>query len=230
MSKKAARRRDDSVRQSFIVPRNRKQDEYLRAIARNNITVATGPAGTGKTYLAAATAAMAYDRGEVTSIQITRPIVEAMGEDLGYLPGDLNEKCDPYLRPIFDGLREAWGQGALDCMLKNKTVEISPLAYMRGRTFKNAFIIADEFQNASSEQVLMLMTRIGEGSKIVMTGDPMQRDRQVDGLEDARRFLSDCPGIAFVDFGIEEVVRHETVTEVLRRWDTIGVPGIVLST
>jgi len=201
-----------------LVPRNETQDEYLKAMAKNDITVATGPAGTGKTFLAAVVAARALLRGDVDFIKITRPIVEASGEDLGYLPGDIKEKCDPYLRPIFDGFSHVWSKGELDTKLKNGIVEIAPLAYMRGRTFKNSFIIADEFQNATDEQFLMLVTRLGEGSKIVITGDPMQRDRKVAGLEAAKERLFDCPSVAFVEFDVSEVVRHETVKSILNKW------------
>lgn len=201
-----------------LIPRNQIQNQYLTAIAHNHITIATGPAGTGKTFLAAVMAARALMKGEVDGIKITRPIVEASGEDLGYLPGDLNEKCDPYLRPIFDGLAHVWSQGELECKLKSKIVEITPLAYMRGRTFKNSFIIADEFQNATDEQFLMLVTRLGSGSKMVITGDPQQRDRKVTGLETAETKLTGCPNVAFVRFGIDEVVRHETVQDILNLW------------
>lgn len=227
MKKKAAKLRPVNPTTGHIIPRNEKQDIYLRSIAANNITFGIGPAGTGKTFLAATAAARAFDCGSVDKVIITRPIVEAAGEDLGYLPGDLNEKCDPYLRPIFDGLTEIWGKGVLECRQKNGAIEISPLAYMRGRTFKNAFIIADEFQNATDEQVMMLLTRFGVGSKMVITGDPTQRDRPVGGLETAKIMLSDCPSIQFVDFSVEEVVRHETVTEVLRRWSKPGAAKII---
>jgi phosphate starvation-inducible PhoH-like protein len=226
MAKRARRERvqDDFVPQTRkramgdLIPRNQIQNQYLSAIAHNHITIATGPAGTGKTFLAAVMAARALMKGDVDSIKITRPIVEASGEDLGYLPGDLNEKCDPYLRPIFDGLAHVWSQGELECKLKSKVVEISPLAYRRGRTFKNSFIIADEFQNATDEQFLMLVTRLGAGSKMVITGDPQQRDRKVTGLETAESKLASCPNVAFVRFGIEEVVRHETVQDILNLW------------
>lgn len=219
MSKKAKRLEFAQRERVQILPRNRQQDEYMRAIAKNDITFGVGPAGTGKTFLAAALAAKYYDEGIFDKIVICRPIVEACGEELGFLPGDLNEKCDPYLRPIFDGLSTVWTSGDIQCKMRMGNIEISPLAYMRGRTFINAFVIADEMQNAVTDQIMMLLTRLGQGSKIVITGDPMQKDRKTaTGLEEAKSKLMDCPAVSFIDFTIDHVVRHPTVTNILKRW------------
>ena len=219
MSKRAKKAASHHERvRPVIVPKNHSQASYLRAIRESDVTFAVGPAGTGKTFLAAATAAQYLEDGIVERIVVCRPIVEASGEELGFLPGNLEEKCDPYLRPIFDGLLWSWDQNRLDCMLRNKTVEVAPLAYMRGRTFKNAFIIADEFQNADVNQMYMLLTRFGEGSKMAITGDPTQRDRPVDGLEQAWNKLKGCPAISFVEFKTADVVRHKTVENVINLW------------
>lgn len=219
MSKRAKRlelvRRDPAP----LLPRNDQQSSYIAAIRRNDVVFGVGPAGTGKTFIAASIAAAALDEGLFDKIIICRPIVEAAGEELGFLPGDLNEKCDPYLRPIFDGFSRRWEHAEVQCKMRRGSIEISPLAYMRGRTFSGAICIADEMQNATTDQMMMLLTRLGEGSKIIVTGDPSQRDRKdASGIEDARRFLSGCPRVAFCDFGVESVVRHDTVMEILRRW------------
>lgn len=203
-----------------ILPRNHQQNEYISAIRRNDITFGVGPAGTGKTYIAAAIAADSYERGLISKIAICRPIVEAAGEELGFLPGDLAEKCDPYLRPIFDAFDIHWSKQEIQSKLRNKIIEISPLAYMRGRTFVDTFVIADEAQNANTDQMMMLLTRLGKGSKIVVTGDPTQRDKKdARGIEDARTFLSMCPNVSFIDFDNRDVVRHPTVCEILSRWN-----------
>lgn len=213
-----------------LLPRNEQQEQYINAIKKNDIVFGIGPAGTGKTFIAASLAAEAYERGQISKIMICRPIVEAAGEQLGFLPGDLNEKCDPYLRPIFDAFEAYWDTAEIQSKMRNKVIEISPLAYMRGRTFVNAFVVADEAQNANTDQMMMLLTRLGPGSKIVITGDLTQRDKKdARGIEDARKYLSSCPKIEFASFGMEDIVRHQTVAEILKRWDTqmISTPKIV---
>lgn len=204
-----------------VVPKNESQDKYIRAIKEHEIVFGIGAAGTGKTFLAATVAADLKDKGLIEKIVICRPIVEAGGEELGFLPGDLNEKCDPYIRPVFDGLRTIWDRDSIDIMIRRGDIEISPLAYMRGRTFTNSFVIGDEMQNATEDQMLMLLTRLGQGSKIVVTGDPTQRDRRdAFGLEAARDKLSGCPHVSFIDFLTKDIIRHPVVEHVVRRWNT----------
>lgn len=201
-----------------VTPKNRNQERYLNAIRTNNIVFGVGPAGTGKTFLAAYEAAKALVNRDVDRIVICRPIVEASGENLGFLPGGINDKCDPYLRPIYDGLESVWSPKTITSYKGMGIIEVSPLAYMRGRTFTRTFVISDEMQNASEDQVLMLMTRLGPDSKMVITGDPDQRDRKCTGLEIAREKLSGCPMVSFVNFENKDVVRHKTVQDILERW------------
>ena len=197
------------------------QQEYLRAIKANSITFGVGPAGTGKTYLAVAMAVKAFKSKEVTRIILTRPAVEA-GEKLGFLPGDLQNKVDPYLRPLYDGLYDMLGAESFQKLLEKQSIEVAPLAYMRGRTLDDAFIILDEAQNTSPEQMKMFLTRMGAGSKVVVTGDITQidlPDKNRSGLVDALGVLKNVPGIARVQFSEKDVVRHKLVQEIVKAYD-----------
>ena len=197
------------------------QQEYLRAIKANSITFGVGPAGTGKTYLAVAMAVKAFKSKEVTRIILTRPAVEA-GEKLGFLPGDLQNKVDPYLRPLYDGLHDMLGAESFQKLLEKQSIEVAPLAYMRGRTLDDAFIILDEAQNTSPEQMKMFLTRMGAGSKVVVTGDITQidlPDKNRSGLVDALGVLKNVPGIARVQFSEKDVVRHRLVQEIVQAYD-----------
>ena len=197
------------------------QRSYVSAIARNTVVFGIGPAGTGKTYLAVAMAVRAFRRHEVTRIILTRPAVEA-GEKLGFLPGDLQDKVDPYLRPIYDALFEMLGAEAFQRHLERGSIEVAPLAYMRGRTLDNAFIILDEAQNTTSEQMKMFLTRLGEGSHMVITGDATQIDlpeKQKSGLLTASRILKDVEDIAVCEFTNRDVVRHKLVQDIIRAYE-----------
>jgi len=206
--------------QPQVSPLNGKQKEYISAIWNNDIVICRGPAGTGKTYLAAAIAARALCDRQINRVVVTRPLVEADGEDIGYLPGGIEDKTAPYMRPVFDAFNEYWSPGICKSLMQQGALEIAPLAYMRGRTFVNTWVIADEMQNASREQMLMLLTRLGENSKIIITGDPRQRDRHdADGIEEAQRRISKVPGVASVSFTDKEVVRHATVRRIVEVWD-----------
>ncbi len=202
-----------------ILPRNRSQEEYILELMDpyKNIVFGIGPAGTGKTLLACQAAVKAFLQGEVDRIIVTRPAVSA-DEDLGFLPGTLEEKMAPWTRPIFDVFREYFYSGEIESMIKEGVIEISPLAYMRGRTFKDAYIIADEMQNATPNQMKMLLTRIGTNSKMVVTGDLAQADRLKDnGLIDFIKHLDnkDSSRISTVRFNKGDIERHEAVKEVL---------------
>ena len=204
-----------------VRPKTLGQREYLQAIKQNAITVGVGPAGTGKTYLAVAMAVKAYKSKEVSRIILTRPAVEA-GEKLGFLPGDLQNKVDPYLRPLYDGLFDMLGAESFQKLLEKQTIEVAPLAYMRGRTLDDAFIILDEAQNTSREQMKMFLTRMGTGSKVVVTGDVTQidlPDRSRSGLLDALNVLKNVEGIARVYFTEKDVVRHRLVQEIVKAYD-----------
>ena len=205
-----------------IVPRTRNQERLVLALqdANEHIVVTAGPAGTGKTYLAMLAAVKAFREGEVDRIVLTRPAVGVEDEKHGFLPGDLNQKMDPWVRPLTDILREYYRQPDIAAMIAEQTIEISPLAFMRGRTFKGAFIIADEMQNATPNQVKMLMTRIGEGSKIVITGDVEQADRNRgnNGLLDLCQRLQEggVKGIAVCGLDNRDIQRHKIIDSVLR--------------
>ena len=206
-----------------IIPRNVHQEDYLDMLENPNkhIVFATGPAGTGKTMMAVQMGIRNLENGTVDRIVITRPAV-SVDEQHGFLPGDLKEKMAPWTRPIFDFLEEHYKPKQVEDMVKNKTIEISPLAYMRGRTFKGAWIIADEMQNATQEQTKMLLTRIGEGSKIVVTGDLAQHDRGYtnNGLKDfLNKFDRKYGTIGHVHFTKKDVERHPVVTHVLEIYD-----------
>lgn len=204
-------------------PRTDNQRHYVNAIEDNDIVFGFGPAGTGKTFLAAVEAAKRYDDGEIIKIVICRPIVEAFNEDLGYLPGGVRDKCDPYTKPILDVFEQWWLPGEVKTMQRNGTIEVVPLAYMRGRTFSESFVIADEMQNANEGQMNLLLTRLGYGTKMVVTGDPKQRDKYgVNGYEIAKERLIGCPDIEFVQFDRSDIVRHKTVQNILNRWEATG--------
>lgn len=200
-----------------IVPRSVKQKEYVEAIRRNDVVFAIGPAGTGKTYLAVGMALSALKRKEIDRIFISRPVVEA-GESLGFLPGDLSEKIDPYVRPIFDALSDMLGRERLQRMIESGIIEIAPLAYMRGRTLNNSFAILDEAQNSTVMQMKMFLTRLGVNSKAIITGDITQidlSDTSKSGLVAVRKILGKIAGIKFVTFGKEDVVRHRLVKKII---------------
>jgi phosphate starvation-inducible PhoH-like protein len=197
------------------------QKKYLEAIRGHDITFGIGPAGTGKTYLAVAMALAALREGKVSRIILTRPAVEA-GEALGFLPGDLNEKIMPYLRPLLDALQDMMPPEEIQKHTERNTIEIAPLAYMRGRTLNNAFIILDEAQNSTTEQMLMFLTRLGYGSKAVITGDETQIDlppHKHSGLLEAHRVLRHVEGIAVIEFGKRDVVRHALVQRIITAYE-----------
>ena len=209
------------TRRTDVRARSANQGVYLQAIAGHDITLGIGPAGTGKTWLAVACAVDALERGNVQRIVLTRPAVEA-GERLGFLPGDLVQKVDPYLRPLYDALHELMGFDKVQKALERSQLEIAPLAFMRGRTLNNAFIILDEAQNTTPEQMKMFLTRIGFGSKAVVTGDISQIDLpkgQASGLVEAERILKRVPGIAHVRFTSADVVRHPLVARIVDAYD-----------
>ncbi|MCL5256033.1 MAG: PhoH family protein [Gammaproteobacteria bacterium] len=205
------------TKRGLIKPRNKNQQDYVRAIVTNDINFGIGPAGTGKTYLAVAAAVDALERQEVRRILLTRPAVEA-GEKLGFLPGDLAQKVDPYLRPLYDALFEMLGFEKVEKLIERSVIEIAPLAYMRGRTLNDAFIILDESQNTTTEQMKMFLTRIGFNSRAVITGDITQIDLprgQKSGLRQAIEVLNDVEGISFTFFNAKDVVRHPVVQRVV---------------
>jgi len=210
------------TRKSDLHGRTPRQIEYLKAIQDHDITFGLGPAGTGKTYLAVACAVDAFERDLVERIILTRPAVEA-GERLGFLPGDLAQKVDPYLRPLYDALYDLMGFDRVTKLYEKGAIEIAPLAFMRGRTLNHAFIILDEAQNTTPEQMKMFLTRIGIGAKAVVTGDVTQVDLprgQKSGLKEAREILKDVRGIAFTEFLKEDVVRHPLVARIVDAYET----------
>jgi len=204
-----------------ITARTATQRAYVQAIRAHDIVFGVGPAGTGKTYLAVAMAVAALRRGDVRRIVLTRPAVEA-GEKLGFLPGDLAEKIDPYLRPLFDALHDALTAERVQKMLEKRIIEIAPLAFMRGRTLSEAFILLDEGQNTTREQMKMFLTRLGHGARMVVTGDPSQVDlpnKRQSGLAHALDVLQGVPGVAVVPFGAADVVRHPVVAAVVQAYE-----------
>jgi phosphate starvation-inducible protein PhoH and related proteins len=210
-----------ATRRLDLQARTPNQQTYLDNIARHDITLGIGPAGTGKTYLAVASAVDALERSSVQRIVLTRPAVEA-GERLGYLPGDLVQKIDPYLRPLYDALYELMGFDKVQKAFERQQLEVAPLAFMRGRTLNNAFIILDEAQNTTAEQMKMFLTRIGFGSKAVITGDVSQIDlpkTQLSGLVDAEKVLKRVQGIALTKFTSSDVVRHPLVARIVDAYD-----------
>ncbi len=204
-----------------IAPRTFGQSRYVEAIRDNMIVFGLGPAGTGKTYLAMAMAINAFKKGDVQRIILTRPAIEA-GEKLGFLPGDLQSKVDPYLRPLYDALYQIMGQESFQKNMEKGAIEVAPLAYMRGRTLDNAYIILDEAQNTTPAQMKMFLTRIGYGSKVIITGDQTQKDLAPEvrsGLDIALRVLKRVQGIAFVEFTSRDVVRHPLVQKIVDAYE-----------
>jgi len=210
-----------SLRKRPVRARTAAQDSYIRALMRHELVFGIGPAGTGKTWLAVARAAQLFERKEVDRIILTRPAVEA-GERLGFLPGDLREKVDPYLRPIYDALYDLMDARIVERALQSGEIEIAPLAFMRGRTLTNAAIILDEAQNTTSMQMKMFLTRLGENSRMIVTGDPSQIDLpngQTSGLIEAIRLLDGVEGVAQVHFKAEDVIRHELVARIVAAYE-----------
>ena len=210
-----------SARKGSVAPKTIGQRRYLEAIRQHDITLGVGPAGTGKTYLAMAMAAAALKEGKASRLILTRPAVEA-GEALGFLPGDLQEKLAPYLRPLYDALHDMLPAEEIQRNMERGVIEIAPLAYMRGRTLNNAFIIFDESQNSTTEQMFMFLTRLGHGSKAVITGDLTQIDlpkSKPSGLVEARQALDKVDGIAIVEFQKKDVIRHPLVQRILTAYE-----------
>lgn len=214
-----------SARGKHIKSKTHGQKRYIDAIKTNDIVFGVGPAGTGKTFLAVAMAVTAFRNKEVNRIILTRPAVEA-GEKLGFLPGDLQNKVDPYLRPLYDGLYEIMGADTYLKYLEKGMIEVAPLAYMRGRTLDDSFIILDEAQNTTPEQMKMFLTRIGFGSKVVVTGDITQIDLPGDkksGLKEVIKILKDVKGIEFVFLSEKDVVRHELIQKIIRAYESYEI-------
>jgi phosphate starvation-inducible PhoH-like protein len=210
-----------NLRKRRVRARTAAQDAYVRTLKRHALVFATGPAGTGKTWLAVAQAVQLFERKEVDRIILSRPAVEA-GERLGFLPGDMREKIDPYLRPIFDALYDLMDARIVERALQTGEIEIAPLAFMRGRTLSNAAVILDEAQNTTSMQMKMMLTRLGENSRMVVTGDPSQVDLpsgQTSGLAEAVRLLEGIEGIGHVAFSSADVIRHELVARIVEAYD-----------
>ncbi|MBS0536484.1 MAG: PhoH family protein [Proteobacteria bacterium] len=215
-----------NLRKRPVRARTAAQDAYMRALKRNSLVFGTGPAGTGKTWLAVAQAIQMFERKEVDRIILSRPAVEA-GERLGFLPGDMREKVDPYLRPIYDALHDLMDVRIVERALEQGDIEIAPLAFMRGRTLSNAAVILDEAQNTTSMQMKMFLTRLGENSRMFVTGDPSQVDLpngQVSGLAEAVRLLKDVEGVGIVEFAAADVIRHELVQRIVEAYDRAMPP------
>ena len=209
------------TRKKTVEPRTIAQKDYVKALHRHELSFGIGPAGTGKTYLAVAVAVSKFISGEVDRIIFSRPAVEA-GEKLGYLPGDMKEKVDPYMQPLYDALNDFLPARQLARYIEEKRIEIAPLAFMRGRTLSHAFVVLDEAQNATSIQMKMFLTRLGEGSRMVITGDVSQIDlpRGVpSGLSEAEKLLKDIPDISFSYFTAKDVVRHKLVAAIIQAYD-----------
>ena len=203
-----------------IIPRSEKQKEYVRALREKDIIISAGPAGTGKTFLAVAVGLTMLLEKKIERIILSRPAVEA-GERLGFLPGDMKEKVDPYLRPLYDSLYDLFHFEKIQRMIEIGDIEIAPLAFMRGRTLKNSFAILDEAQNATDTQIKMFLTRIGENSKIIVNGDPSQIDlpnKQASGLERSKKLLFHLNEISVVDFDHSDVVRHPLVSKIVKAY------------
>ncbi|MDA8875787.1 PhoH family protein, partial [Planktomarina temperata] len=212
------------TRKKLVEPRTEAQKAYVEALFKNELSFGIGPAGTGKTYLAVAVGVSMFITGRVDKIILSRPAVEA-GERLGFLPGDMKEKVDPYMQPLYDALNDFLPAKQMAKLMEDKAIEIAPLAFMRGRTLANAFVVLDEAQNATSMQMKMFLTRLGEGSRMVITGDRTQIDlpRGVQsGLADAERLLSDIPKISFNYFTSKDVVRHPLAAAIIEAYDADG--------
>ncbi len=210
-----------NLRKRPVRARTAGQDAYIRALRRHALVFGTGPAGTGKTWLAVAQAVVLFERKEVDRIILSRPAVEA-GERLGFLPGDMREKVDPYLRPMYDALFDLMDPRIVERAMQTNEIEIAPLAFMRGRTLSNAVVILDEAQNTTAMQMKMFLTRLGENSRMIVTGDPSQVDLpqgQVSGLAEAVRLLDGVEGIGHVRFTAEDVIRHELVARIVAAYD-----------
>ena len=213
-----------NLRKRPVRARTAGQDAYIRSLRRHALVFGTGPAGTGKTWLAVAHAVSLFERKEVDRIVLSRPAVEA-GERLGFLPGDMREKVDPYLRPIYDALFDLMDQRIVERALQTGEIEIAPLAFMRGRTLSNAVVILDEAQNTTSMQMKMFLTRLGENGRMIVTGDPSQVDLpsgQTSGLSEAVRLLTDVEGIGHVTFGQDDIIRHELVARIVGAYESAG--------
>jgi phosphate starvation-inducible PhoH-like protein len=209
------------TRKRLVTARTPLQTQYIQELQTKELIFATGPAGTGKTYLAVAHAAASLERGETERLVLSRPAVEA-GERLGFLPGDMREKVDPYLRPLYDALYDVLGSDKVERGLENGTIEIAPLAFMRGRTLTHSTILLDEAQNCTSMQMKMFLTRLGDGSKMVVTGDPSQIDLppgQTSGLKEAITLLENVKGIAHIPFTTADIIRHELVTRIVEAYE-----------
>jgi phosphate starvation-inducible PhoH-like protein len=223
---KAARANFEEInlRKRPVRARTAAQDAYIRALRRHELVFGTGPAGTGKTWLAVAYAVQLFERKEVDRIVLSRPAVEA-GERLGFLPGDMREKVDPYLRPIYDALYDLMDSRIVERAMQTNEIEIAPLAFMRGRTLANAVVILDEAQNTTSMQMKMFLTRLGENSRMIVTGDPSQVDLppgQTSGLSEAVALLANVEGIGHAAFGAQDVVRHELVGRIVAAYDGVA--------
>ncbi|MFY0617030.1 PhoH family protein [Shimia sp.] len=216
------------TRKKLVEPRTDAQKAYVLSLFNNELAFGIGPAGTGKTYLAVAVGVSMFISGQVDRIILSRPAVEA-GEKLGYLPGDMKDKVDPYMQPLYDALNDFLPAKQLGKLIEEKKIEIAPLAFMRGRTLANAFVVLDEAQNATTMQMKMFLTRLGEGSRMVITGDRSQIDlpRGVpSGLKDAERLLSHIPNISFNYFTADDVVRHPLVAAIIKAYDADAVRAL----
>ena len=209
------------TRRKVVEPRTAAQKAYVRNLFRNELVFGLGPAGTGKTYLAVAAAVAMFIEGHVDKIILSRPAVEA-GERLGFLPGDMKEKVDPYMQPLYDALNDFFPAKQVQKLIEERQIEIAPLAFMRGRTLANAFVVLDEAQNATTMQMKMFLTRLGEGSRMAVTGDVTQIDLPrgvTSGLVEAERLLREVPGVGFSRFTAEDVVRHPLVARIIRAYE-----------
>jgi phosphate starvation-inducible PhoH-like protein len=214
-----------NLRKRPVRARTAAQNAYIHALKRHSLVFGTGPAGTGKTFLAVAQAIQMFERKEIDRIVVSRPAVEA-GERLGFLPGDMREKVDPYLRPIYDALFDLMDARIIERALQAGEIEIAPLAFMRGRTLSNACVILDEAQNTTSMQMKMFLTRLGENSRMIVTGDPSQVDLpsgQTSGLAEAVRLLDGVGGVAHVAFSHQDVIRHELVARIVEAYDRAAI-------
>ena len=208
-----------------VIARSEKQSEYIKALKENDIVMSLGPAGTGKSFLAVSVAITLLMEKKIDRVILSRPAVEA-GEKLGFLPGDMKEKVDPYLRPLYDALYELFGADKIDKKIETGEIEIAPLAFMRGRTLKNCFAILDEAQNATETQIKMFLTRIGENSKLVVNGDPSQVDlinKRDSGLIKSRNILKDLKEIKIIEFDHNDVVRHPLVSKIIKAYQNKSI-------